>query len=370
MNYSFKLSGLTIMVSLLLSVTACNSNKENKENTAVPVTITGVEFDSLVTNVSASFRGLYAVNDTVVWTAGSNSTVLKTIDGGNNWKLMQIDPNDSLEFRDVHAFDDQKAYVLTAGQPARLYATNDGGENWDLQYENKNPQAFFDGFDFWNDHEGIAMSDPVNGKILFIVTRNGRDWIETDSTSAPVATENEGSFAASGTTVVVGKPGVARIATSGTEGARILITEDYGKTWASVPCPVHSDLQYAGIYSIAFKGDTTIAVGGSFMHPDSTLNNAAISYNGGEKWELLKKGGVGGYRSCVAPIPFTESSWITVSRVGGEFSNDNGRTWTAYDKNDTYYSFSIGENASVGYASGANGKIAKVRFETSVDQLK
>jgi len=349
----------TLSLSFTIAISSIfMSNAQDKE-------IQSVRFEPLPVDTKASFRGLFAVNDSIVWAAGSEGTVIRTTDGGKNWDILPVPDADSVEFRDIHAFSDQKAYILTAGQPARIYATTDGGASWVKQYENKNPQAFFDGFDFWNENQGIAMSDPVDGKILIIYTKNGKDWQAVNSSQALIARPNEGSYAASGTTVVVGKNGVARIAVSGTEGSRILYTEDYGNTWESMLNPVHSGLEYAGIYSMAFRDSLGFAVGGSFAYPDSTKNNAAISHNGGKSWELLDPPrATGGYRSCVAYLPFTQSSWITVSRVGGEFTNNNGQSWTAYDSANTYYSFSIAHNGTVGYASGADGKIAKVHFET------
>lgn len=348
----------TLSLSFVIAIsTIISSYAQDKE-------VQNVRFEPLPVDTKASFRGLFAVNDSVVWAAGSEGTVIKTVDGGESWDIFHIPDADSVEFRDIHAFSDQKAYALTAGQPARIYATTDGGSTWVIQYENKNPQAFFDGFDFWNENEGIAMSDPVDGKILIIYNKNGKDWQAVNGSQALIAQPNEGSYAASGTTVVVGKNGVARIAVSGTNGSRVLYTEDFGNNWKSIPNPVHSELKYAGIYSMAFRDDIGIAVGGSFAYPDSTLNHAAISRDGGKSWELLAPHSTGGYRSCVAWLPFTKSSWFTVSRAGGEFTNDNGQTWTAYDPENTYYSFSIASNGTVGYASGANGKIAKVHFET------
>ena len=80
----------------------------------------------------ASLRGLCAVDTDVAWASGSAGTVLRTINGGATWQRRFINhPGaDELDYRDVQAFDADRALVLSAGLPARIYRTTDGGESW------------------------------------------------------------------------------------------------------------------------------------------------------------------------------------------------------------------------------------------------
>ena len=69
------------------------------------------------------------------------------------------------------------------GENSRIYKTTDGGENWELQFKNTNPKAFFDALAFWDKDNGMAMSDPVDGKYVLIETKDGgKNWnfAETD----------------------------------------------------------------------------------------------------------------------------------------------------------------------------------------------
>jgi photosystem II stability/assembly factor-like uncharacterized protein len=354
-----KISNFIILFFIV--ITACqtkkNSTEQSQGNDYTPQII------PLKINTSASFRGLNAVNDQIVWASGTQGTVIKTIDGGKNWQVFQVPQADTLDFRDIEAIDSNTAYILSAGQPARLYKTQDGGANWELLYENSHPSAFFDGLAFWDEKKGFAMSDPVEGEFLIIKTEDGQNWKEIAGNKIPDALEGEGGYAASGTNVAVSSGGTAWFVTGGPK-ARIFHSNDWAESWNVYITPVHSELPYSGIYSVAFKDkDFGIAVGGTFAHPDTAVNNAAITTDGGKTWQLLSEKGPGGYRSCVAHLPFTDQGWITVSRAGGDISLDNGKSWKKFT-DEAYYSFSIAPQGKTGWASGAKGKIAKITFGT------
>src|SRR3954454_10948049 len=126
-------------------------------------------------DTKASFRGLSVVNEKVVWASGAGGTVIRTIDGGKTWKVMIVPGAEKLDFRDIEAFDANTAYILSIGngESSRIYKTTDGGKNWKLQFKNTNEKAFFDAIACWDDENCIAMSDPVDGKYVFIRNYGG-----------------------------------------------------------------------------------------------------------------------------------------------------------------------------------------------------
>src|SRR5438270_605688 len=63
----------------------------------------------------ASLRGVSAVSSKVAWASGSGGTWLRTTDGGNTWKGGVVEGGESLDFRDVEAFDDNTALLMSAG---------------------------------------------------------------------------------------------------------------------------------------------------------------------------------------------------------------------------------------------------------------
>lgn len=148
----------------------------------------------------ASLRGLCVVDKRIVWTSGTEGTVLRTIDAGRSWSVFQVDGAETLDFRDIHAFGVNTAVILSAGTPAVVYRTADGGQSWSKRYEHPHPDAFFDAMDFWDPLHGIAMSDPVEGQVLIITTEDGgQTWTELERGKQPEAILGEGGFAASGT---------------------------------------------------------------------------------------------------------------------------------------------------------------------------
>ncbi len=60
-------------------------------------------------------RGISAVSGKVAWASGARGTVLRTIDGGATWETLVIAGADSLDFRDIQAFDQNTAFVLSIG---------------------------------------------------------------------------------------------------------------------------------------------------------------------------------------------------------------------------------------------------------------
>src|SRR6266540_3384709 len=88
-----------------------------------------------VSGSSASFRGVSVIDANTAWASGSRGTVLLTTDAGNNWTAHKVPQADSLDFRDIAAFDAMTAYVLSAGEDGRIYKTSDGGTTWTLQFK-------------------------------------------------------------------------------------------------------------------------------------------------------------------------------------------------------------------------------------------
>src|SRR5688572_30275212 len=70
----------------------------------------------------ASFRGLSVVDANVVWASGSRATIVRTTDGGRTWTVDSIRGKDSLDLRDIHAFDARTAVAISAGEAEKGHA--------------------------------------------------------------------------------------------------------------------------------------------------------------------------------------------------------------------------------------------------------
>jgi photosystem II stability/assembly factor-like uncharacterized protein len=307
---------------------------------------------------TASLRGISAVSAHVAWASGSRGTVLRTTDGGNTWQPVNVPGADSLDFRDVEAFDDRRAYVLSIGngRASRIYKTEDGGQRWTLQFTNTDTTAFFDCLAFWDANNGMAVSDPVGGRLVLLSTSDGGErWVQLDSASSPVAQQGEGAFAASGTCLVARARRSAWIATA--FGARVLRTTDRGRSWKASATPLASGAAPKGVFSLAFA-DTMrgVAVGGDYERPTDSTRTAAYTLDGGATW-LPSARQPRGFRSGAAWIPGRSSNVVAVGTNGSDLSLDGGRSWSAID-NTSLNAAAFAADGS-GWAVGPRGVIVK-----------
>jgi photosystem II stability/assembly factor-like uncharacterized protein len=313
--------------------------------------------------VSARLRGVTAVNERVAFASGSDSTVLKTTDGGAHWQKLTV-TSESLDFRDIDAIDERTVYLLSIGPgtASRIYKTSDGGLTWMLQFRNENPKAFFDAMTFWDEQHGIVFGDSLDGKFDVLMTENGgKLWTRIEPSQLPPALANEGAFAASGTNIAVVGRSRAWIGTGAAEKARVLRTSDHGHTWQVSDTPLAAGPS-TGIFSIAFRDEKHgVIVGGDYSKESEALNNLAFTSDGGVSWQLGS--GLRGFRSVVAYVPGEKTpTLIAIGPSGADYSTDDGRTWKAID-GPGFDTFSFAPGKRVGWAAGAKGSLAKLVFE-------
>ncbi len=84
-------------------------------------------WEILKTPTKASLRGLSPVTTEIAWASGSGGVWMRTVDSGKTWTSGIIDGLDSVDFRDIEAFDASTAIAMSSGQPAVIYKTTDGG---------------------------------------------------------------------------------------------------------------------------------------------------------------------------------------------------------------------------------------------------
>ena len=307
----------------------------------------------LNTPVRASMRGLSVVSNQVAWASGTGGSVLRTIDGGVTWQLRAVPDADSLDFRDIEAFDSLNAYVLSAGPDGRIYRTADGGGTWALEFRNQVQGAFFDCFDFFDPQTGLAMSDPVGGRFLLLARGDSARWPELPQVERPRADTAEAAFAASGTCLTIAGER-AYLATGGGATARVFWSEDRGRSWQAARTPVRAGAPSAGIFALAFRDQNHgVAMGGDYQNPraDALL---AITHDGGRHWHVAGKTS---YTSGAAWSPNGESL-LAVGTSGTRFSRNHGLSWKMIDSLE--YNAVQFADERVAYAVGPRGRIAKL----------
>ena len=291
-----------------------------------PVKAQSIRFTELDGIYEASYRGLSVINDTTAWVCGNGGMIGRTKDAGQNWEFMQIRGAEKLDFRSIHAFSYDHVVVANAGSPAAIYSSTNGGNKWTVSYKNDHPAAFLDGIRFFDFKRGLAVGDPIDGRLLLLSTTDGgASWYPVPL--APMVSSGEAVFAASGTSLRVLPDGTALIGTGGVQ-SRMFRSTDFGQSWQSIPVPHAGGKPTAGIFSVLLTTSGIImAVGGDYENPESTSNNSWLTGNSGKKWlDILKP--PGGYRSCIEEI--AKDLWMTVGPTGAEFSTDKGRNWKPF----------------------------------------
>ena len=311
----------------------------------------------------SSFRGLSVVSPKVIWISGSRARFVKTTDGGATWTIGAIGQRDSLDFRDIHAFDAKTAVAISSGEAekglATIMRTTDGGASWATVYTTDMKGVFFDAISFWDRRNGIVQSDPVDGKLFLLTTSDGGvTWTRVDPEGIPPMLEGEAAFAASGTAMTVQGSSNAWIATGGAAVARVFRSTDRGRTWSVAPTPLHSgDGGAAGAFSVALAdAKRGVIVGGNYSQPRTAYVNVALTEDGGVTWKEAPGPRPPGYLSAVTYLPGNRDL-VAVGLVGTATSSDGGKSWTMVD--------TLGYNAvafatkGVGFTVGDRGRISK-----------
>lgn len=310
---------------------------------------------------SVRLQAVSAVSDLVAWASGTGGTYTRTVDGGATWRAGVVPGADSLEFRDIHAFDADRAVLLAAGpgSKSRLYHTSDGGVHWTLAWTNPDPKGFFDCIDF-RGLAGVLVGDAVTGRFpLFKTTDGGRTWAPYAPPGAAdlAAAEGEGAFAASGTCVVLQPDQSVWV---GTAKAGRIIRFGTDKAEAFEP-PMLRGRESAGISSLAFRDARTgMAGGGDYTRPAESTDNIAVTTDGGRTWVAGSRPPFTGAVFGLAYVMSRPATVVAIGMKGAAWSADNGKTWVTLDGND-YWGIGFGR-AGVGWISGPKGRIAKVSF--------
>jgi photosystem II stability/assembly factor-like uncharacterized protein len=313
------------------------------------------QWQTQAVDTRADFRGLCVVSPDVAWVSGTRGTYARTVDRGKTWSVGTVPGADKLDFRDVKAFGAATAYLLSAGpgDASRVYKTADGGKSWVMQFKCADPAAFFNAIAFWDEKNGMALGDPIDGRFQLIATSDGgASWKPLAARALPPALPGEGAFAASGTCLVARGEADAWFATGGAKAARGFHSADRGRTWEVSATPVAAGAASAGIFSIAFRDrDHGLIVGGDYRKPDDVGATAAATSDGGKTWVALDKRLP--FRSAVA---WAKDRWVAVGTSGSHASRDDGDTWTPLDR-ENYNSVGFTPTGE-GWAVGPKRRIA------------
>lgn len=297
-----------------------------------------------------SLRGLSAVSDKIIWVSGSKGTVGKSVDGGDTWMWLQVKTFEKIDFRDIEAFDENNAILMGIGSPAYILRTDDGGKNWKIVYENSDTAMFLDAISFFDHEHGVVVGDPISGKLFIAQTSDGRQtWTQKNDDKNFKTQEGEACFASSGSNIVM----TSKRSFSGITGG--MVSHFYNKKRVAI-LPMQSGKQSTGANSLAINGKKVMIAGGDFTKKDNNDRIIAFSRNGGRTFHNLATQPAG-YRSCV--VYMQKKSWLTCGLNGVDITNDDGRTWHKISE-DGFHVASKAKSGSAIFLAGSNGRIAKL----------
>lgn len=345
-------------LAFLVAIGACAHGSSGAvEQRSVPDTV----WTPLAAPTEVSLRGICVPSADVVWASGADATVLLSRDGGRSFVRRSVGAARGADLRSIHAFSADVAVCATAGQPALVLRTEDAGASWQVVFEDPDPAAFFDAVRFADARSGYVFGDPTSasGHYLLASSDGGRTWQRVSGLPAPV--EGEAGFAASGTCLSATGTSV-RIGTGGA-AARVLRSDDGGRTWNVHVTPLAVGAASRGVFSLAFASPLLgLAVGGDYLDPDERARTAAFTTDGGRSWQLPATT-PGGYRSGVAFAPgFGPDIAFAVGPTGADATADGGRSWhvVGTGPGHAHHGLAFAPDAAVGFAVGAGGRVSRI----------
>lgn len=305
--------------------------------------------DSMHVGVNTNIRALSVPKAGHWWFGGSKGWLGHSADGGKSW-LLQQPLGEKPDYRSLHAFNENEAVAAVAGNPAVILRTSDGGKSWQEVFRHSDSTAFFDGFGFWNEREGVLFGDPLpDGRLLLLMTQDaGKSWQALPDSQRPLFAPGEAAFAASGTSLqCVGDSTVALV--SGGALSRLWYSRNRGRTWEYIsgnkpnPAlygeharfpdtlpPEKARLYYGapsrGAFSLALTPDSMwVVVGGDYQHESHAQGHLAVfAYS---LWWSARVP-TRGYRECV--LPLDTLLWLATGPSGTDVSWDGGLTWAPF----------------------------------------
>jgi len=217
--------------------------------------------------------------------------------------------------------------------------------------------GFLDCIDFWDEKRGVAYGDAIDKWPYILITEDGgNSWKRVrERGSLPRAGEGEGGFAASGSCVTTGPNGLAWIATGAGGTARILRTENYGKTWRTFYSPIVKG-EASGHTAVDFSDEQNgFVTGGNLEVTDAYTANCAFSEDGGKTWKetfhpVTKGAFYGG--------SYIDGLAVACGPNGLDFTTDKGQTWTQLDTAN-YWAVNM-HPSGIGWASGRGGRGGRI----------
>lgn len=250
--------------------------------------------------VLADWKSGFFLNSQVGYVAGTHGSMIKTVDGGNAWSLLQRDGIGELSF--IHFTDAQTGYAAGSG---RVLKTTDGGTHWF-----RTGEAYGALHSLQVSKTGVLHAVNDSGHIL--KSSDGATWSRLAST--PLTGRGLVHF-------ISPASGIA------SSGSKVFTTADGGAHWT----PGEIDSKHA-LTEFAFPGDR---IGFALAYGFETLGDSRPlvgriykTSDGGAHWDVVHSAYI---EAPTGGMVFHDTLNGLVSSNGGYVYRtvDGGRTWSA-----------------------------------------
>lgn len=273
--------------------------------------------------VDSELRGLSPTGGKTYWASGSKGWLIRG--RGERQDPIRIIGAEDLDFRGLHAFDDDHVVAMSAGSAgsSQLWRTKDGGKTWRRIAANTDPQGFWDSIAFVDRKRGFILGDPTQGRFTVLYTADGGEtWSRLPDKGVPPAAPDESAFAASNGCVAVGKRGQVAFCTGGAGKARVFLSRGGGGVFVATDTPILADAPSRGAFAVAYGKDNALWVcGGDYKNPKVAGVNLARLDPGRVSFEPVAA--PAGYLSSIdvrgSTVIATGLAGTIVSRKGGAF---------------------------------------------------
>ncbi len=291
-------------VVFALSSFAVNAQAEAPEPPKVEV-VTSIETQQWI--------GISPVSRNTLWVSGVNGRIARSTDAGQSWQYSQPGPGD-LQFRDIEAIDDRRAYALSIGDngQSRIYFTENGGRDWRLRY-GASSDTFLNCMALSPLGEAWVAGDSVGDQWRIVRSPSGRNWIKTNSAVSEKPQSNEGGFASSGSCVRYAND-TWIMGTGNADVARVLIKARFGIRFDVIDTPMQSG-PGAGIFAVYPEDEDDFYIAGGHLEAEQNEKSRLWHYQSGE-FTALPEAPLAGALYSLAKVSH-QGDWLLTSNPSG-----------------------------------------------------
>jgi len=271
-------------------------------------------------------------DDNVLWAMGVDDATAvidaftRSIDGGQTWTAGTFPSGFGLS--QVFGIDANTAWAVSNGLGANqgLYKTTDGGVTWVKKGTAFGVGSFANVMHFFNDNDGFAQGDPIDGYFeLYTTSDGGETWIRVPEANIP--DDETGEYG-----IVSNVDAIGDNIWWGSNKGRVFRSTDKGITWEASLTNFGAAETVQPEFADAMNGICFRSYLNMGIEPI-----IGVTTDGGETWtDVFVQGSM--YARYVVHVPGTENTYVGSSSEPGyngiSFSTDGGYNWYLLNEGD------------------------------------